>query len=314
MSISGMIPHVYANGGAQLRLLGAACRAMIVRMLASASISDIPPDIQAVIRSRLDEIERAENARVVLAVESGSRAWGFASPDSDYDVRFLYVRRVEDYAALFPARDVIERPIEGLLDFSGWDLRKALALGLKWNPALIEWLTSPITYREAGWEAEALRRLFARPLSRDALIRHYYGLAAKQFGRHIGGRSAINLKKYFYVVRPAVALLWLEMRPIDTPPMSLPALLDGVTLPNDVAAAIVDLHQRKSAVSEFGSGNRIEALDRFCGERMAWANERLPSSPIRVDPAIKLAAEEIFRASIFGAPDPCAGRNSITGT
>jgi len=99
-------------------------------MLAHATIDDIPTDVQMTIRARLGGIEREEGVRIVLAAESGSRAWGFASPDSDFDVRFLYVRRVEDYAALFVARDVIERPIDDLLDFSGWDLRKAITLGL----------------------------------------------------------------------------------------------------------------------------------------------------------------------------------------
>ncbi len=273
-------------------------------MLALASIADIPQDVQTAIRSRLDEIERAEDVRVVLAVESGSRAWGFASPDSDYDIRFLYVRRVEDYAALFVRRDVIEPAIESALDFSGWDLRKALLLGLSWNPALIEWLTSPITYRENGWEADAMRRLFARPQSGDALIRHYYGLAANQFARHIGGRASVNLKKYFYVVRPAVALLWLEKRPDETPPMSLPQLLDGVELPRNVVAAIIGLRQTKSQTSEFGVGERVEALDAFCQERIRWALERLPKSQLRTDAALKSAAEAVFHASIFGREQP----------
>lgn len=275
-------------------------------MLAHATIADIPRDVHASILRRLGEIERAEHARIVLAVESGSRAWGFASPDSDYDIRFLYVRRVEDYAALFPPRDVIELPIEDVLDFSGWDLRKTLALGLSWNPALIEWLTSPITYVECGWEAEALRRLFARPLSCDALIRHYFGLSSKQFARHIGGRSAVNLKKYFYVVRPAVALLWLETRPGETPPMSLPALLDGVSLPDDVVSAIVDLRERKSKVSEFGSGGRLEAIDRFCLDRLEWARARMPRSPLGPDAETKRAAAEVLHASVFGLNDPGA--------
>ena len=273
-------------------------------MLAHATIDDIPTDVQMTIRARLGGIEREEGVRIVLAVESGSRAWGFASPDSDFDVRFLYVRRVEDYAALFVARDVIERPIDDLLDFSGWDLRKAITLGLSWNPALVEWLTSPIVYREAGWEAPALRRLFVRPLSRDALIRHYYGLAAKQFGRHIEGRTPVNLKKYFYVVRPAVALLWLEVRPHETPPMSLPELLDGVLVPGDVGSAIVDLRDRKSQLSEFGTGGRIEALDRFCQERIGWAAERLPKSAPRPNAELKRAAERLFHASVFGQAAP----------
>jgi hypothetical protein len=242
--------------------------------------------------------------RVVLAVESGSRAWGFASADSDFDVRFIYVRRLEDYVALFSPRDVIERPLADGLDLSGWDLRKALALGLKWNPALVEWLTSPIVYREAGWEAAALRKLFAVPQGRDALVRHYYGLAATQYGRHIGERTAVNLKKYFYVVRPAVALHWLEQRPQDTPPMSLPALLDGVKVPEDVAKAIVELRQRRAAATEFGQGARIAVLDTFCAERIAWGRANLPKTALRLDPTLTRRASAVFRAAALGEGSP----------
>jgi hypothetical protein len=224
--------------------------------------------------------------------------------DSDFDVRFLYVRRVEGYVSLFTKRDVIEQPIDSALDVSGWDLRKSLSLGLKWNPALIEWLTSPITYRETGWEAEALRKLFARPMGRDALIRHYYGLAVKQFGRHIDGRDAVNLKKYFYVIRPAVALLWLQQQPKVTPPMSLPALLDGVRLSADVTDAIIDLRTRKAEQSEFGSGERIPALDEFCITWITWGAEHLPEQAAQRDAAATQEAERIFRASVFGLPKP----------
>lgn len=275
-------------------------------MFPHASLADIPPDVRAQILARLEDIAREERVRIVLAVESGSRAWGFASADSDYDVRFLYVRRLEDYAALTVPRDVIERPIDGALDFSGWDLRKALTLGLRWNPALVEWLTSPIVYAQAGWEAAALRRLFAVPEGQAALIRHYLGLAYRQFARHIDGRAAVNLKKYFYVVRPAVALLWLETRPGETPPMSLPALLDGVSLPADVAAAIVDLRARKLAAVEAGKGARIAALDAFCVARMDWARAHLPAAALGVDLALRAAAEALFHASVFGLAAPTA--------
>ena len=102
-------------------------------MLPHATLADIPSDIRAQILARLDDVAREEPMRIVLAVESGSRAWGFASADSDYDVRFVTVRGLEDYAALSVPRDVIERPIEGALDLGGWDLRKGLALGLRRN-------------------------------------------------------------------------------------------------------------------------------------------------------------------------------------
>lgn len=273
-------------------------------VLPRASIADIPGDVQRTIRERLDEIEREHHVRVLLAVESGSRAWGFASVDSDFDVRFLYVRRIEDYVSLFAKRDVIEQPIDAALDVSGWDLRKSLSLGLKWNPALIEWLTSPITYRESGWEAEALRKLFAQPMGRDALTRHYYGLAVKQFGRHIEARDTVNLKKYFYVIRPAVALLWLEQRRDAMPPMSLPDLLDGVRLPGPVKDAIAALRARKAEQSESGSGARIPTLDDFCIHWITWGAEHLPEQAVQRDAAATRKAERLFHASAFGLERP----------
>ena len=93
-------------------------------------------DITAQIRNKLDEIEHTENVRMILAAESGSRAWGFASPDSDYDVRFVYVRRPEDYIRLKPLRDVIEWQLDDVYDVSGWDLQKTLRLLHASNPSI----------------------------------------------------------------------------------------------------------------------------------------------------------------------------------
>lgn len=263
-------------------------------MLPKASLSDIPDDVQREIQARLAAIERDENVRIVLAVESGSRAWGFASADSDYDVRFIYVRRHLDYLALFERRDVLEYPLEGELDFSGWDLKKALLLGLTWNPALLEWLTSPIIYREQGVEAEAMRKLFVRALGADALVRHYHGLAHRQYGRHVGQRESVNLKKYFYVIRPAVALLWLRQRPEDAPPMSLPALLDGVALPGDVMQEIARLRERKQGMGEVGTGARIAALDVFCEAQMAWAQGAMKGKGEAASAEMRAEAEALF--------------------
>ena len=100
------------------------------------------------IQAQLHRIEDEEHIKILLAVESGSRAWGFASPDSDYDVRFVYVRRTEDYLRLEMVRDVIELPINDVLDINGWDLQKTLKLLYKSNPTLFEWFSSPIVYKE----------------------------------------------------------------------------------------------------------------------------------------------------------------------
>lgn len=104
--------------------------------------------MQQLIVKKLEEIERQDHVRILLAVESGSRAWGFASEDSDYDVRFIYVRPRNDYLRLEKFRDVIELPLEGELDINGWDLDKTLRLLRSSNPTLFEWFSSPIVYRE----------------------------------------------------------------------------------------------------------------------------------------------------------------------
>ena len=103
--------------------------------------------MEALIQEKLHEIEKRENCRILLAVESGSRAWGFASPDSDYDVRFIYVRDKESYLKLNRPRDVIELPINDVLDINGWDVEKALKLLHKSNPTVFEWCSSPIVYQ-----------------------------------------------------------------------------------------------------------------------------------------------------------------------
>src|SRR4029079_5853412 len=95
---------------------------------------------------RLSAIAREHEVKIPLAIESGSRAWGFPSRDTDYDCRFIYIRNLEDYLSLFPPRDVIETPLNGDLDVNGWDLAKAIRLLLKGNAVVIEWLTSPIIY------------------------------------------------------------------------------------------------------------------------------------------------------------------------
>ncbi len=109
--------------------------------------SDFDPSTVAAIEGRLRLIEAQHKVRIVWAVESGSRAWGFPSPDSDYDCRFVFVRPLADYLSIEQRRDVIEVPIEEGLDINGWDLFKMARLLLKGNAVAIEWLTSPIIYR-----------------------------------------------------------------------------------------------------------------------------------------------------------------------
>jgi predicted nucleotidyltransferase len=110
-----------------------------------------------IILQKLTELEQSENIKILYACESGSRAWGFASPDSDFDVRFIYARNVNHYLSIADMPDVVGLPVDEVLDIGGWDLKKALKLFLKSNGPLYEWLQSPIVYRQDNTFADEMR-------------------------------------------------------------------------------------------------------------------------------------------------------------
>ena len=256
----------------------------------------VPAGARSEIMRRLDAIAQLNDVRILFAIESGSRAWGFHSPDSDFDARFLYVRSEDSYLSLTQPRDVIETPIEGLFDVNGWDLGKALRLMMRGNSVVHEWLASPHIYVAHEEFLAALAPIARAWRSAFADAHHYHGLLATQRGRFIAGRDEVNLKKYFYVVRPALALQWLRERP-DPPPMDLPSLLAGVSLPARALAALDGLREAKRLASEVGRGPRIADLDDYIEEQASWgmrAKGRLPSP----DPDLVERSNELFRATI----------------
>ena len=179
-------------------------------------------------QSALAAIRAEHGVSIPLAVESGSRAWGFQSPDSDYDARFVFVRPVRQLLTPWPARDVIKLPISGELDVNGWELGKALKLLLKGNAVVVEWLRSPLTYAVEPGFREAMLTLAERWVRRDAVARHYLHLGARNYREHVDGRKEVRLKKLFYALRPAVALRWLRRHPDQAvAPMHLPTLLEA---------------------------------------------------------------------------------------
>ena len=256
----------------------------------------IDPEVRGRIDTRLAQIAQRESVRILLAVESGSRAWGFPSPDSDYDVRFLYARSRDWYLAIDSRRDVIECPIEDVLDVNGWDIRKALQLLLKANPVLAEWLSSPIRYREDAGVVAALRELTMHAGFRRSARHHYLRLGQSQYGKDVGGRDTVRLKTYFYALRPALALLWLRTR-TDPPPMDLPSLRAGLELDRELDRVIDDLTARKARQSEIGAGPRIGVLDRFIEAEFAAASD-IAAEPKRKAPVPLDAANELFRAIV----------------
>ncbi|WMJ74060.1 nucleotidyltransferase domain-containing protein [Cytophagaceae bacterium ABcell3] len=175
--------------------------------------------MESTIVQRLQEIETQYEVKVLLAVESGSRAWGFPSPDSDYDVRFIYVHRPEWYLTIQDKKDTIELPEKELLDFSGWDIRKALKLLKKSNPPLLEWLNSPVVYTEIPEIVQGLRELAKACFSPVAVMHHYLSMAVKYKGLVDKAGGQVKIKNYFYALRTAFACKWMldkhTMPPVD---------------------------------------------------------------------------------------------------
>ncbi|MDE1148175.1 MAG: nucleotidyltransferase domain-containing protein [Azospirillaceae bacterium] len=227
----------------------------------------IDPAIHTRIEAELDAIEREQGVRIVLAIESGSRAWRFPSRDSDYDVRFLYMCPVQGYLTVGSPRDVIERPVDAVFDVSGWDLRKAFQLGLRANAVLVEWLTSPVRYREVGPAAGRLLDFMRAHADLTGLAYHYDRQARRMFDEVLAA-GAPRLKAYCYALRSALALLWLR-RFRAPPPMDLPALLAGLDLPAETVAVIGDLVARKLPSVERDTGPRLPVLDTLVGGILA---------------------------------------------
>ncbi len=260
----------------------------------------INPEVRGQIGEKLSEIERRESVRILLAVESGSRAWGFPSPDSDFDVRFLYARPRGWYLSIDKRRDVIECPAEDMLDINGWDIRKALGLLLKANPVLSEWLSSPIRYKENPACTERLQELAARVAFGRPARFHYLHLGQSSYERNIAARETVPLKKYFYALRPALALRWLRMRP-DPPPMDLPGLRAGLRLDPGLDAELDRLIAAKAGMTELGKSPRIGTLDRFIESEFAFASDAAaPASA--ADPGLIEDANRVFREIIDEGP------------
>jgi len=192
------------------------------------TIRSIDKKIKSEIIRRLHDAEIEHDVRIVYACESGSRAWGFASPDSDYDVRFLYVHKEDRYLTfdVENQRDVIEYPIVDEIDCGGWDIRKALYLLTRTNGALLEWLNSPIKYIESGDFACSLRKIAPQHINSIALCYHYSHMARGNAREYIF-KDQVRLKKYFYVLRPLLAIRYIEAG-LGVPPVEFEKLVDAV--------------------------------------------------------------------------------------
>jgi predicted nucleotidyltransferase len=239
--------------------------------------SSLDPFVIAEIDRRLSSVSAEEDVRIPWAIESGSRAWGFPSPDSDYDCRFLYLRTRDDYLSLWPARDVIETPLDKIYDVNGWDVAKAVKLIAKGNATAIEWLRSPIVYTGDTSFRDELLALADEIVERGAIGRHYLHVAAKQRA------GTLTLKRFFYGLRPAVALRWLETHPTAVvPPMDLPTLLTESDVTDEVHRAALELIALKAETREMGAAPAPAVLERFVVAQLEHA-EHFELEPVTND-------------------------------
>lgn len=239
----------------------------------ASPMSKIPEPVRAELLERMRKAEREHNVRILLAVESGSRAWGFESPNSDFDARFIYAHPQDWYLSvgLEEQRDVIEYDIVDDIDLNGWDVRKALRLFWKSNPAFVEWIQSPIVYVEHGGFAEFVRGLMPTVYSCVSGIHHYRSMAKTNYRGYLQ-TDQVPLKKYFYVLRPLLSVRWLE-RYGTAAPIEFAKLLHLIEGNHTLLADIEDLLTRKRAAPEMGLSAPVTSINAFIEQEL----ERLES-------------------------------------
>lgn len=258
----------------------------------------IPDEMSADAVSRVDEvlkdIKDEHGVHMPWAIESGSRAWGFPSPDSDYDGRFIFVRPARQLLTIWPRRDVIETPLIGETDVNGWDLAKTLRLLLKGNAVVVEWLQSPIIYGGEAWFRDALLGFAAERLERARVMRHYLSLGRRQKVLHLDGQSLVPLKKAFYALRPAAAVRWLRRHPDQAiAPMHLPTLILESETPPPVATVVAELIARKAETREMGSGAIPSVLLAFMQKELEYEMPT-PTATAPAAPETRQAADALF--------------------
>ena len=250
--------------------------------------------MKTIIKTRLEEIGHQEGVKILYACESGSRAWGFASQDSDYDVRFIYLRPIEWYLSVENRRDVIEMPIDDELDICGWDLKKALWLFRKSNPPLLEWLNSPIVYLQQSSVTKQLTALMPEYYSPVSCLYHYLHMAQGNYREYLKG-EAVRVKKYFYVLRPVLACRWIESG-YGAVPMEFETLLDRFLPDGEIKEKIDELLERKKNGRELDDGPRIPALNTFIEKELRHLEMKFREKKAAAPDMMKL--NQLFQEAI----------------
>lgn len=263
--------------------------------------------VESYIQDKLSDLAAETNVRILLAIESGSRAWGFPSEDSDFDVRFIYVRKQDDYLSVCDFRDVIETPLvhdqflKVPIDLNGWDLRKALQLGLKSNAVLIEWLKSPVRYMADDKILQQFHDFVLKNADIPSLLYHYDRLAKHAWQEIDANADQTKIKRYFYALRPALACAWMR-RFHRAPPMNIMELVEGLDLPEVFMQQLSHVIALKSKAAELDTIERNSIFDLFLRQELAFHVPR-PGQQSQPPDQVCLA-DNLFR-QLIGMP--CSG-------
>lgn len=248
--------------------------------------------MKEIVEQKLQQIEKACGIKILYSCESGSRAWGFPSPDSDYDVRFIYTRQLEGYLTIQPKKDHLPFPINDELDIYGWDISKVLHLITRSNTTPFEWLQSPVVYKEDTTFKDELWTLCQSYFCPRSNIHHYLGIA--RGAMETVQREDIKIKKLFYVIRPILAALWcVEKNTIS--PMSIYPLMDLLT--DDLRKKVLSLIELKSTANESYLIEIDQDIKTWIGRTFDYCMEAsLQLTKRDFDPKI---ADEFFRKTIL---------------
>ncbi len=239
------------------------------------------------IKNHLANLETQYNIKILLACETGSRAWGFPSPDSDYDVRIIYAHSPDWYFSLKERKDTINRMFDdSLIDISGWDLHKSLRLLAKSNAPLIERIQSPIVYQQDDDFVAQMPEIAQANYSRISSVHHYWGLAKKAYADLLQTQQTgetCKLKRLFYALRAACVCRWI-LRYEQMPSIEFAPAYQQTDIPPSIIARIDELITFKSTVDESYQHSGDDELIDFIGDTLVEVdNQRLALPDVRTD-------------------------------
>jgi predicted nucleotidyltransferase len=250
------------------------------------------------IKKELLRLEIEQDIRILFAVEGGSRAWGFASTDSDWDVRYIYIHHLDWYLKIDNQIDSQGKILSNDIDLAGWELKKALRLFRKSNPPMLEWLRSPIVYLQQFSTADKLRDLAEEYFSPKSCLYHYLHMAEGNYREYLQ-KDYVRVKKYFYVLRPILACDWIK-KTNKMAPMEFHKLLESQITDQKVKTEIQNLLTRKIAGEELNEEPKIEILNDFLEQKIKFYNKYVKSLGKSPQPdTAKL--DELFKQTIYEA-------------